>query len=97
MNLKEKQVFDYFNKNQNKLTLSGWSGKSGYYDNCWFWRGDEKSYKEYTQLSRSEKENYIEFLLLIDEEDLSTNDEYILKFFGPENKTNKKPNKFLEL
>jgi len=60
------------------------------------WRDGEYSYKQFTQLTRSEKDKYLELLTGIDEEHLSYNDYYILQNYS-------KPvepvltNKFLEL
>ena len=46
--------------------------------NNWFWRDGELSLKEFTQLNKEEKFNHIKFLMEIPEDELSTNDEYIL-------------------
>lgn len=49
----------------------------------WFWRKDELSYKNFTKLSIIDKKKHIEFLLSIDESERGTNDDYILRAFGP--------------
>ena len=45
----------------------------------WVWRDDEKSYAEFSRLDNQEKKAHTEFLLTLDEDELSTNDIYILK------------------
>jgi hypothetical protein len=60
----------------------------------WYWRKDELSLKEYRQLSSTEKEEYLTLLQGLKEEELSTNDEYILNQYSVVTKSNKK---FLEL
>ena len=49
----------------------------------WCWRKNEKSYKEYTQLAKQDKQQYVEFLLTLEPKILGTNDKYILNNFGP--------------
>jgi hypothetical protein len=46
-------------------------------------RDGEKSYKQFTQMVKTEKNNYISFLLSLDPETLSYNDKMILLNFGP--------------
>jgi hypothetical protein len=58
-------------------------------------RDDEKSYKQFTQLTKEEKQQYINYLLTLDPEILGFNDTIILNQFAP-NKINK-VQKFLEL
>lgn len=64
---------------------------------CWIFREEEKSYKQFTQLERSEKTKYINFLLTLDEDILGTNDLYILNQYAPEKIQKEKSSKFLEL
>ena len=64
----------------------------------WVWREDEKSYRQFTQLERSEKEAYINFLLNLGIENISTNDWYILNQYAPGKlSSTEKVKKFLEL
>jgi hypothetical protein len=49
----------------------------------WTWRINEKSYKEYTQLAKQDKQLYLDFLLTLEPKILGTNDKYILNNFGP--------------
>ena len=58
-------------------------------------REGEKSYKQFTQLLKTEKNKYISFLLSLDPETLSYNDKMILEQFAP--KQINKSIKFLEL
>ena len=64
--------------------------------NEWVWRTGEISFKQFTQLERSEKEAHINFLLQLGEENLSTNDLYILSIYAP-NKLSTPKNNFFEL
>jgi hypothetical protein len=59
------------------------------------WRDGEKSHKQFTQLTKEEKQNYISFLLALDTNVLSFNDKIILEQFAP--KQINKTIKFLEL
>jgi len=77
-NLTQKQLRIKFNK-VDELVVTG-----GNIENVWFWRKDELSLKEFYQLSRKQKDEYIEHLLSFDESQLSTNDEYVLKYYAPE-------------
>ena len=59
------------------------------------WRKKELSYKEFQELNRECKEQYLSFLQNLPKNDLSYNDLHILLLYGrvePE-----VPNKFLEL
>lgn len=49
----------------------------------WCWRENEIGYKTYTQLTKQERLEHINFLLTLQQEELSTNDRYILSNFGP--------------
>ena len=61
----------------------------------WKWRIEEMSYAQFNKLSSTKKQEHIEFLLSLPQQELGTNDQYILRFYGPE----QKPiiNKFLNL
>lgn len=83
------KIFELHQKNENVLVATGGINSP------WFWRNDELSYKQFTQLTTIEKENYVNFLLSIDKSELGTNDEYILRLFGPEEITKNK--KFLSI
>ena len=52
----------------------------------WNWRDGELSYKQFTQLERSEKEKHITFLLTLEPNILGSNDKYILSNFAPAKK-----------
>ena len=62
-------------KNLEKLTST--NSLTNNPNNC-FWREDELSLKEFTQRNKEDKFNHIKFLMEIPEDELSTNDEYIL-------------------
>lgn len=51
----------------------------------WCWRENEIGYKTFFQLSKQERLEHINFLLTLQQEELSTNDRYILSNFGPKN------------
>jgi hypothetical protein len=65
--------------------------------NNWIWREGELSYKQFTQLERSEKEKHSNYLLQLGEDNLSTNDLYILSIYAPHKLSQPKADKFLEL
>ena len=65
--------------------------------NNWIWREGEVSYKQFTQLTKEEKEAHINYLLQIGEDNLSTNDLYILTIYAPHKLPQKKVDKFFEL
>ena len=77
-NLTQNQLRIKFNK-VDELVVTGSN-----IENVWFWRKGELSVKDFYQLLRKEKDAYIEHLLSLDESQLSTNDEYILKYYAPE-------------
>jgi hypothetical protein len=54
----------------------------------WRWRTDEVLLAEFKKLTSTAKQEYIQFLLTVPKEQLSTNDEYILRWFGPVSKSN---------
>ncbi len=60
----------------------------------WYWRQDELSFKEFTLLTKKDKEEYLELLKGLPEDERSTNDLYILNLFR---KDKPKQNQFLEL
>jgi hypothetical protein len=61
----------------------------------WYWRQDELSFKQFTLLSKKEKEEYIFLLNGLPEDERSTNDLYILNLFTKQEEP--KSSKFLEL
>ena len=64
----------------------------------WVWREGEISYAKFSKFNREEKETYLNFLLTIGLDNLSTNDWYILNHYLPEKlHSTKKTEKFLEL
>lgn len=65
--------------------------------NNWVWRDDEIAFKQFTQLERSEKDAHINLLLQLGEDNLSTNDLYILSIYAPHRLPKKENKKFLEL
>ena len=65
--------------------------------NNWVWRDDEIAFKQFTQLERSEKDAHINLLLQLGEDNLSTNDLYILNQYAPHKLPQRKVDKFLEL
>jgi hypothetical protein len=52
------------------------------------YREGEKSYKQFTQLAKQDKEKHIAFLLSLEPDILGYNDKYILLNFAPVIKTN---------
>jgi hypothetical protein len=65
--------------------------------NEWVWRTGELSYKQFTQLTKEEKDEHINLLLQLGEENLSTNDLYILSIYAPNKLSTPKKNNFFEL
>jgi hypothetical protein len=63
-------------------------------ENQWRWRTDEVVVAEFRKLTSIAKQEYIEHLLSLPIEELSTNDEYILRWYGPAAKSN---NNFISL
>jgi hypothetical protein len=64
----------------------------------WIWREGETSYAKFSKFNKEEKETYLNFLLNIGIENLSTNDWYILNHYAPEKlSSTDKAKKFLEL
>lgn len=55
----------------------------------WYWRQDELSFKEFTLLSKVEKEEYIFLLNGLPENERGTNDLYILNLFSKKEKSKK--------
>jgi hypothetical protein len=60
----------------------------------WYWRQDELSFKQFTLLTKKEKEEYIFLLNGLPEDERSTNDLFILNLFVKEKP---KQTQFLEL
>ncbi len=52
------------------------------------WREDELSHKEFILLKSEEKKKYINFLLTLEFDDISFNDEQILNLYLPLNENN---------
>jgi hypothetical protein len=65
--------------------------------NNWIWRTGELSYKQFTQLTKEEKDAHINLLLQLGIENLSTNDLYILSIYAPNKLSTPKKNNFFEL
>jgi hypothetical protein len=76
---KEQEIFRIYKKNQKKLVFTG-----GEF-NPWFWRNGEVSFKTFGELSIIEKDIHINYLISIGAKNTSTNDDYILKHYGPKN------------
>jgi hypothetical protein len=76
---KEQEIFRIYKKNQKKLVLTGGTF------NPWFWRDCEISFKTFGELSILEKETHLNYLVSIGEKNRSTNDDYIIKHYGPKN------------
>ena len=65
--------------------------------NNWVWRDGELSYKHFTQQTKEEKDAHINLLLQLGEDNLSTNDLYILSIYAPNKLSTPKKNNFFEL
>lgn len=65
--------------------------------NKWKWRENEKSYKQYTQLAKQDKQQYLDYLLSLEPDILGENDWYILRQYAPERLPKEKKKQFLEL
>lgn len=74
---KEKELFEKYQKNKSKLSVTGGCV------NTWFWRDGEIPYVQYQKLSTIEKKTHLEYLSKLPAKNRSTNDEYILRFYGP--------------
>ena len=61
----------------------------------WKWRNEEVLLAQFKKLTSTAKQEHIQFLLTVPVEELSTNDEYILRWFGPAAKSNN--NNFISL
>ena len=70
-----------------KLTTTG----------SWVWRDGEISYAEFGKMGRTEKDEHISYLSSLGEDELGTNDWYILKQYAPYLVPIKKTKEFLEL
>lgn len=51
------------------------------------WRDGELQYAQFSKLPSTAKQEHIEFLLSLPKEQLGSNDEYILRIYGPTGKT----------
>jgi hypothetical protein len=60
---------------------------------CWYWRENEISLADFRKLTKQEKLQHIEFLKQLPQQELSTNDRYVLNDYGYKMETKK----FLEL
>jgi hypothetical protein len=56
--------------------------------NNWKWRDDEIQLAQFLKLTSTKKQEHIQFLLTLSKDILSTNDEYILYWYGPKQKSN---------
>jgi len=65
--------------------------------NKWKWREGEKSYKQYTQLAKQDKQQYLDYLLSLEPDILGTNDLYVLTQYAPERLPKEKKQQFFEL
>lgn len=74
---RDKELFEKFEKNKSKLSVTGGE------DNPWFWRIGELPYAHYQKLGKDDKQSHLNYLLKLPPKNRSTNDEYILKFYGP--------------
>jgi hypothetical protein len=75
-NYTDEEIRNEYGKSE-KLMVSGGMRQA------WFWREGELSNKEFSQLEREEKKKYINSLLEMNYEDISTNDEYNLNNYLP--------------
>jgi hypothetical protein len=50
----------------------------------WIWRDGELSYAEFGRMDRTSKDEHLQFLSSLSEEDISTNDWYILNQYAPQ-------------
>ena len=82
-------MFEKYQKNKRKLVMTGGN------ENTWFWRDGEIQMAQYTKLLNEEKKTHLKFLLKLQPKNRSTNDEYIIRYYGP--KETSKENKFFTL
>lgn len=81
MKTKEKvDVFNKYGKNKSKLSMTGGV------ETPWFWRDGEIQYAEYVRMSVEEKKIHLKYLLKLSPKNRGTNDEYILRIYGPKEK-----------
>ena len=83
------EMYEKYDKNRKKLVLTGGN------ENTWFWRDGEIQMAQFTKLSSEEKKTHLKFLLKLQPKNRGTNDEYILRYYGP--KETSKENKFFTL
>jgi hypothetical protein len=63
----------------------------------WIWRDGELSYADFGKMGRMGKDEHILYLSSLDEDELGTNDWYILNQYAPHILTSKKKKEFLSL
>lgn len=51
--------------------------------NNWCWREGELQYAQFSKLTSTAKQEHIQFLLSLPAATLGTNDQYILRIYGP--------------
>jgi len=73
----DEQLFEKFQKNKKKLIVTGGN------TNTWFWRTGEIQYAQFSKMDVGEKQKHLQYLLSLLPQNRSTNDDYILKFYGP--------------
>jgi hypothetical protein len=71
------QLFEKYEKNKDELSVTGGN------TNTWFWRIGEIQFAQFNKKDRFEKEKHLKYLLSLPPENRSTNDDYILKYYGP--------------
>lgn len=49
----------------------------------WCWRDGEIQFAQFMKLTSTAKQEHVQFLLSLPKETLGTNDQYILRFYGP--------------
>lgn len=74
----ELLIFNFYKKKYGQLVLTGGSS------NAFFWRDNEIAYGSFSSLNEEKKDEHLSYLISLGEENRGTNDDYILKFFGPE-------------
>lgn len=63
----------------------------------WIWRDGELSYADFGKMGRMGKDEHISYLSSLSEDELGTNDWYILNQYAPHILTSKKKKEFLSL
>lgn len=49
----------------------------------WYWREGELQFAQFSKLTSTAKQEHIKFLLSLPQQELGTNDQYILRIYGP--------------